>query len=63
MSRPSNDDLAAGRLEQPGDQPAGGALAAAGLADQRERLARRTLKSMPSTAWTARDLPLQEALA
>ena len=32
-------DLAAGRLEQPGHQPRGGALAAAGLADDRERLA------------------------
>ena len=32
-------DLARGRLQQPGDQPAGGRLAAAGLADQAERLA------------------------
>ena len=39
MSWPSKLDRAAGRLEQPGEQPAGGGLAAAGLADQAERLA------------------------
>ena len=33
-------DLAAGRLEQPGDQPTGGGLAAPRLADQAEGLAR-----------------------
>ena len=39
MSRPSKTIVPAGRLQQPGEQPAGGGLAAAGLADQAERLA------------------------
>ena len=36
---PSNSDPPAGRLVQPDDRPAGRALAAAGLADEPERLA------------------------
>ena len=39
MSSPSNRHRAAGRLEQPGDQPARRRLAAAGLADEAEGLA------------------------
>ncbi len=45
MSRPSNDDLAAGRLQQPGHQAAGGGLAAAGLADHAQRLAGAHVRS------------------
>ena len=37
-------------------QPAGGGLAAAGLADQAERLAGATARSMPSTALDRADL-------
>jgi hypothetical protein len=48
------DDLARGRLLEPQDQPADRGLAAAGLADQPERLARRMSKETSSTARTDR---------
>ncbi len=54
MSRPVEADLAGGGVEQAHDQPRGGALAAAGLADEPERLAApSTSKLTPSTASTA----------
>ena len=54
MSRPVEDDLAAGRVEQAHDAARHRRLAAAGLADDAERLALRArVKLTPSTACTA----------
>ena len=49
MSRPSNADRAAGRLLEPQDQAADRGLAAAGFADQPQRLARRDRRSETSS--------------
>ena len=57
------DDLAAGRLEQPGEQPAGGRLAAAGLADQAERLARADVEVDAVDGLHRADLALQQSPA
>ena len=51
---------AAGRLEQPCDQPAGGGLAAPRLADQRQRLPAQHLEVQPVHGAHRADLALQQ---
>ena len=63
MSLPVELDRAAGRLDQPDQQPAGGRLAAAGLADQAERLAAPDVEVDPVDRPDRADLPAQQALA
>src|SRR5439155_6066075 len=57
------DDPAAGRLEQPGEQPAGRRLAAAGLADQAESLAPGDREVDTVDRLDVRDLALEDDAA
>ena len=64
MSWPSKTDRAAGRLVQPQDRAAEGGLAAAGLADQAERLAaldrqRDAVDRLDAPTWRSRSSPLR----
>ena len=60
MSLPSKIDLTAGRLQQAGDHPAERGLAAAGLADDAERLALADVERHPVDGLDRPDLALEE---
>ena len=52
MSMPSKRIVPRGRIDQPQHEPRGGGFAAAGFANQRQRLAAVSVNEMPSTART-----------
>jgi hypothetical protein len=58
---PVEGDRSGGGLEQPGEQPPGGRLAAARLAHQRQRLAAQHLEVQPIDGLHGPGLALQQA--